>query len=73
MVMVSPQSFRCEASEVERTDYTLIWDQRLVQTLRVHPPMDYTAPPPVKVSKVTQEHLYEVRKRRCQHIQLIVT
>jgi len=42
------------------TDYTLIWDPRLVRALKVQDPMDYTAPTPVRVLKVTQEHLNEV-------------
>jgi len=41
-------------------DYTLIWDQRFVRPLVNHPPMDYTAPPPVRVPRVTQQHLNEV-------------
>lgn len=41
------------------SDYTLIWDQRFVQPLEVHAPMDYTAPPPIRVPQVTQEHVNE--------------
>ena len=46
------------------TDYTVIWDQRFVQTLQVYEAMDYTAPPPLRVDKVTQEHLNEVSDSR---------
>lgn len=45
-------------------DYTLIWDQRFVQPLKEYPPMNYTAPDPITVRKVTQMHLNEVRWRR---------
>ena len=41
-------------------DYTLIWDQRFVRTLKVYEPMSYDAPTPIKVPKVTQAHLNEV-------------
>jgi RNA-dependent RNA polymerase len=41
-------------------DFTIIWDQRFVQSLNVFEAMDYTAPPPVKVPRVTQMHLNEV-------------
>jgi len=43
-------------------DYTLIWDQRFVQPLKVHEPMDYTAPHPIRVDKVTQSDLNEVNR-----------
>lgn len=42
------------------SDYTLIWDQRFVEPLIEHEPMDYTAPPPLTVEKVTQLELNEV-------------
>ncbi|KAK4685416.1 RNA-dependent RNA polymerase, partial [Tremellales sp. Uapishka_1] len=43
------------------TDYTLIWDKRFVDPLREAEPMNYTAPPPIRVPKVTQAELNEVR------------
>ncbi|WVQ80183.1 hypothetical protein IAT38_002288 [Cryptococcus sp. DSM 104549] len=45
--------------DLDGDDYTLIWDQRFVQTLKVYDAMDYTAPPPIRVNKVTQSHLNE--------------
>lgn len=41
-------------------DYTLIWDQRFVKPLREFAPMNYTAPPPIRVAEVTQDHVNEV-------------
>lgn len=40
-------------------DYTVIWDPRFVAPLREHVAMDYTAPPPKRVDKVTQADLNE--------------
>ncbi|ORX38450.1 RNA dependent RNA polymerase-domain-containing protein [Kockovaella imperatae] len=45
--------------DLDGDDFTLIWDQRFVQPLRVHQPMDYTAPEPIRVDRVSQEHLNE--------------
>lgn len=47
--------------ELTGADYTLIWDERFVNNLREYEPMDYTAPPPIRVERVTQAHLNEVR------------
>lgn len=43
-----------------RTDFTLIWDQRFVKPLRPYEAMNYTAPPPLRVDKVSQTDLNEV-------------
>ncbi|KAL1413347.1 hypothetical protein Q8F55_001106 [Vanrija albida] len=45
--------------DLDGDDFTVIWDQRFVTPLSVCPPMDYTAPPPVKVPRVEQQHLNE--------------
>ncbi|WRT68501.1 uncharacterized protein IL334_005477 [Kwoniella shivajii] len=45
--------------DLDGDDYTLIWDQRFVRPLTVYEPMSYDAPAPIKVAKVTQEHLNE--------------
>nr|XP_019011562.1 RNA-dependent RNA polymerase 1 [Kwoniella pini CBS 10737]OCF50343.1 RNA-dependent RNA polymerase 1 [Kwoniella pini CBS 10737] len=45
--------------DLDGDDYTLIWDQRFVRPLNVYEPMDYEAPIPVKVAKVTQTDLNE--------------
>ncbi|WVQ95053.1 hypothetical protein IAU59_002145 [Kwoniella sp. CBS 9459] len=45
--------------DLDGDDYTLIWDQRFVRTLKVYEPMSYDAPTPIKVPKVTQAHLNE--------------
>ncbi|RXK35060.1 hypothetical protein M231_07680 [Tremella mesenterica] len=45
--------------DLDGDDYTLIWDQRFVQPLKVFQAMNYTAPPPLRVPKVTQQHLNE--------------
>ncbi|ODN90833.1 RNA-dependent RNA polymerase 1 [Cryptococcus wingfieldii CBS 7118] len=45
--------------DLDGDDYTLIWDQRFVQTLKVYDPMEYTAPDPISVEEVSQKHLNE--------------
>ncbi|AFR96691.2 RNA-dependent RNA polymerase 1 [Cryptococcus neoformans C23] len=45
--------------DLDGDDYTLIWDQRFVQSLKVYDPMDYEAPDPISVKHVTQKHLNE--------------
>lgn len=50
------------------SDYTLIWDQRFVQSLKVYDPMDYEAPDPISVKHVTQKHLNEVRTQRYSNL-----
>ncbi|KAK8854698.1 hypothetical protein IAR55_003437 [Kwoniella newhampshirensis] len=45
--------------DLDGDDFTLIWDQRFVEPLKMYQPMDYKAPPPKKVEKVTQLHLNE--------------
>jgi hypothetical protein len=49
-----------ESTATLMLDYTLIWDQRFVQPLQEFEPMNYTAPPPIRVAEVKQEHLNEV-------------
>lgn len=44
--------------DLDGDDYSLIWDKRLLFQAN-HEPMDYTAPPPRKVDRVTQEHICE--------------
>jgi hypothetical protein len=39
-------------------DYSLIWDPRLIHKYDA-PPMDYDAPPPVQVDRVTDQDLIE--------------
>ncbi|ORY35716.1 RNA dependent RNA polymerase-domain-containing protein [Naematelia encephala] len=45
--------------DLDGDDYTLIWDQEFVRPLRVYGAMDYKAPPPKRVDKVTQADLNE--------------
>ncbi|WVN86300.1 uncharacterized protein L203_101463 [Cryptococcus depauperatus CBS 7841] len=45
--------------DLDGDDFTLIWDQRFVQSLRVYDAMDYRAPLPISVNSVTQRHLNE--------------
>ncbi|WWD19157.1 hypothetical protein CI109_103615 [Kwoniella shandongensis] len=45
--------------DLDGDDYTLIWDQRFVEPLRMYEPMDYKAPPPKTVLRVTQTDLNE--------------
>jgi hypothetical protein len=40
-------------------DFTLIWDPIFFFKLN-HPPMDYEAPPPIRVLKVTQQDIKQV-------------
>lgn len=42
--------------DLDGDDYSLIWDKRLLFAGN-HEPMDYTAPPPREVERVTQEHI----------------
>lgn len=52
-------------------DFTLIWDQRFVQPLKPYEAMNYTAPPPLRVARVTQTDLNEVRSVPLFHSQRI--
>ncbi|TYJ52353.1 hypothetical protein B9479_007047 [Cryptococcus floricola] len=45
--------------DLDGDDYTLIWDQRFVQSLSMYAPMEYEAPDPIRVREVTQRHLNE--------------
>ena len=60
MVMVSQLSETFSRKADNGTDFTLIWDQRFVKPLRPYEAMNYTAPPPLRVDKVSQTDLNEV-------------
>ncbi|RSH88373.1 uncharacterized protein EHS24_000913 [Apiotrichum porosum] len=45
--------------DLDGDDYTIIWDQRFVQPLKVYEAMDYSAPKPLTVERVTQSDLNE--------------